>query len=130
MTLAFKSKYVNCADAIEGEILQVIFDTIPPDQDQEDRCSPYVCLSRNFEFPGTATVEWHDGSDYNGGAEIVSMTLGSNRVRITLDRPLTIDVAFRLSLKKFAELRAFLERIGAGKFRQLRHSRDGDAVGG
>src|SRR6266542_1714493 len=64
MTLAFEAKFVDCADAIGGEILQVSFDTVPSSRAEDDRCTPYVLISRNFEFPGSATVEWHDGKDY------------------------------------------------------------------
>ena len=75
MTLAFKASSVSCSSAIGGEILQVCFDTMPESKDEDERGTPYVLISRNFEFPGSATVEWHDGSDYDGGAEIVNELL-------------------------------------------------------
>ena len=111
MTHAFEAKFVSCADAIDGEILQVSFDTVPENQDEDERCTPYVLISRNFEFPGSATIEWHDGHDYDGGAEIVSMTLRRSRVSIKLDRELDFDVTFRLPDKKFVKLTSFLRRM-------------------
>ena len=74
MTLAFRAKSVRCADAIDGEILQVCFDTMPASANEDERDTPYVLMSQNFEFPGPATIEWHDGSDYDGGAEIASVS--------------------------------------------------------
>ncbi len=111
MTLTFEAKLVSCADAIDGEILQVTLDTIPESQDENERSTPYVLISRNFEFPDSATVEWHDGSDYDGGAEIVVVTLSRTRISIKLDSGSDIDVAFRLPDKKFAQLTSFLREM-------------------
>ena len=109
MKLAFQAKYVDCADAIDGDILQVTFDTIPPDREEEGRETPYVLISRLFEFPGTATIEWHDGRDYYGGAEIVSVALSRSRLLIHLDQGLELDVAFSVTDKKYTKLISFLK---------------------
>lgn len=111
MTLAFHAKFVSCADAIGGEILQVSFDTVPASSEEIEQRTPYVLISRNFEFPGPATIEWHDGNDYDGGAEIISMTLQRDRVSIILDQELDIDVTFRLPDKRFAKLTSFLKSM-------------------
>jgi hypothetical protein len=111
MTLAFKARSVSCADAIDGEILQVTFDTKPGSEDEDERSTPYVLISCNFEFPDPATIEWHDGGDYAGGAEIVSMVLTRDRVLIKLDRDLVIDVSFSISDRRFAKLRSHLRRM-------------------
>lgn len=111
MTLAFEAQFVRCADALDGEILWVTLDTIHETENEEDRHSPYVSLSQNFEFPGPPTFEWHDGTDYDGGAQIKLVTLTRDRVNMQLDRGRTIDVTFRLSESDFLALRSFLERI-------------------
>jgi hypothetical protein len=111
MTLAFRAKFVSCADAIDGEILQVSFDTKPQSEDEDERSTPYVLLSRNFEFPDSATIEWHDGADYDGGAEIISLALTRDRVLVKLDRDLDIDVNICLSDRRFAQLRSYLRRM-------------------
>jgi hypothetical protein len=111
MILAFESPFVSCADAIEGQIVQVTFDTVPSDFAEEERKTPYVLLSRDFEFPDRATVEWHDGRDYDGGAEVAGMTLQRNLVVFKLDRDLEIKVNFQLSQPKFARLTSFLRRM-------------------
>jgi len=110
MRLSFEAKFVDCVDAIDGEILQVTFDTLPPSYDEVERRTPYVLISRNFEFPGSATVEWHDGIDY-GGAKIREMVLKRERVSATLDRKMELDVTFRISDKKFAKLKSYLESM-------------------
>jgi hypothetical protein len=111
MTVTFEAKFVSCADAIGGEILQVTFDTLPTGKDEEERRSPYVLISRNFEFPGSPTIEWFSGNDHNGGAEITSLALTRERVLIKLDRDLDFDVSFRLPDRQFARLASFLKRM-------------------
>jgi len=111
MTLAFNAKSVSCSSAIGGEILQVCFDTIPASKDEDERDKPYVLISRNFEFPDSATVEWHDGRDYDGGAEIVLARLTRERVLIKLDRQLEIDVSFSIGDRRFAQLTSYLRRM-------------------
>jgi hypothetical protein len=111
MPLSFEATYVSADDAIAGEILQVRFDTLPASQDEEERRTPYVLIMRNFEFPDAATIEWHDGKDYDGGADIVSVTLRRTRVTIKLRRARDIDVTFRIADKKFVQLTTYLTRM-------------------
>ena len=111
MTLAFDAPVVRCADAIDGQILQVTFDTVPESHDEEERSTPYVLISRNFESPDSATIEWHDGHAYDGGAEIVSITLGRSRVSIKVDRDLDLEVSFRLPDTRFVEMKSILRRM-------------------
>lgn len=108
MTLTFEAKLVSCVDAIDGEILQVTFDTIPESQDEDERSTPYVLISRNFEFSDSASVEWHNGNNYDGGSEIVVVTLSRTSILIILDSGFDINVGFRLPDKKFAQLKSFL----------------------
>jgi len=111
MTLAFDATRIDCADALGGEILQVIFDTAPEDQDEDQRSTPYILISRNYEFPGSATIEWHDGHDYDGGAEIVTVTLRRTRITICVDQELNFEVTFHLTDKKFTKLTSFLRKM-------------------
>jgi len=111
MRLAFEAKFVDCADAIGGEILQVSFDTLPTSHDTDERCTPYVLISRNFEFPVPANVEWHDGQKYGGGAKIRSINLQRDRVSIKLEHNLEVEVVFRVPPKKFGKMRSFLSRM-------------------
>lgn len=111
MSVAFEAKYIDCSDAIDGEILQVIFDTVPATQDEEQRRTPYVLISRNFEFPGPGTVEWYDGEDFDACVGVISVTLKRGHISIKLERGLELAVKFHLSDKQFAELTSFLRRM-------------------
>jgi hypothetical protein len=110
MNLSFVAPYVDCSNALDWEIQQVAFDTVCNDADgaEESRKSPYVCISRNFEFPGTARIEWHDGKDDEGGASIRSALLESNRILIILDKSRTIEITFALDALHFEELKKYL----------------------
>ena len=111
MTLVFDATRIDCAGALGGEILQVNFDTAPEDQDEAQRSTPYVIISRNFEFPGSAAIEWHDGHDYDGGAEILAVTLKRARITLCVNRKLNFEVTFHLPDKKFKKLTSFLRKM-------------------
>jgi len=111
MTLVFDATRIDCADALGGEILQVNFDTAPEDQDEAQRSTPYVLISRNFELSDSATIEWHDGHDYDGGAEIVTLTLRRTRITLCVNRELNFEVTFHLPDKKFKKLTSFLRKM-------------------
>ncbi len=91
--------------------MQVCFDSMPKSKEEDERDTPYSLISRNFEFPGSATVEWHDGSDYDGGAEIVLLTLTRERALIKLDRDLEIDASFAIGDRRFAQLSSYLRKM-------------------
>jgi hypothetical protein len=111
MILTFEANSVSCATALGGDILQVTFDTVPESMDEEERNTPYVLLSRNFEFPESPTIEWHDGSDYDSGVEIIAVILDRTHIAIRLENGFDIDVAFHLTDKKFAQFKFFMTRM-------------------
>jgi len=115
MTLAFDATRIDCTDALEGDILQVSFDTAPDDQDESQRSTPYILISRNLEFSDSATIEWYDGHDYDVGAEIVSVTLRRTSIKIRVYRELDFEVTFHLPDNKFTKLTSFLRRMMDGR---------------
>jgi hypothetical protein len=118
MTLSFKAEYVDIAEELDGDLLQVEFDTQPQtfDEIEEERSTPYVHISRLFEFPGPATIEWYDGQDYNGG-QITLMTLRREGISIRLKRGPQIEINFQLADKKFSKLARTLRSMLDGQFR-------------
>lgn len=110
MTLRFEAEVVRCAEAIGGEILQVTFDSVDM-EDEDGRQSPYMLLGQCFECPGPPTIEWHDGTDYDGGADIRSIVLKPNSVEITTDTGPDFDVSFSLTSTRYEELSNLLRRM-------------------
>jgi hypothetical protein len=111
MTIVFDATRIDFADALGGEILQVNFDMAPEDQDEAQRSTPYVLISRNFEVSDSATIEWYDGHDYDGGAEILAVTLKRTRITLCVNRELNFEVTFHLPDKKFKKLTSFLRKM-------------------
>ena len=111
MTISFRAKFVDCLEAIGGDLIQVSFDTIPDSEEEDNRASPYVIIGRLFEFPGAATIEWHDGSDYDGGAEIVSASLRRDGLMMRLDRDVSFEITFQISDKRFTKLASSLRMM-------------------
>lgn len=110
MTLRFEAEVVRCAEAIGGDILQVKFDS----EDQEDkdgRRNPYVLIGQCFEFPGPPTIEWHDGTDYDGGANLRSIVLRRNAVEIITNSGFGFDIRFSLTNARYEELAALIRKI-------------------
>ena len=111
MVLRFDAQFVSCSNAGGGDILQISFDTMLKSDEEDKRRTPYVLISRNFEFAGSATIEWHDGHDYDGGAEITSLRLSRECISIRVDQGLDFEVTFRLPAVKFDRLTSFLRRM-------------------
>lgn len=115
MKLKFEAIKVSCVDAIHGEILSVRFDSVGADHGEEERRKPYVLIMRSFEFPGAATIEWHDGTDYDGGADIIGVTLKRTQVLIALSEGINIDVTYKINGKQFEQLKSYLSRMLDGR---------------
>ena len=110
-TIAFKVKYIDCTEAIDGEILQVTFDSAADSQDWKHRRDPYVFIGQNFEFPGAPTIEWHDGNDYDGGAEVLKVSLTHTNLVIDTDKEIDFSLTLFISGREFSRLLNFLTRI-------------------
>ena len=76
----FRAINVNCTEAIDWEIVQVLFDSMEDRPDEGDRTGPYFMIGVNFEFGREVSIEFHDGTDYGGGR---AMTAELWRTRFT-----------------------------------------------
>lgn len=116
--IQFIAATVECAEAIDWEIVQVTFDTMDSSFEEEGRTSPYLMISANFECSNRVQVEFHDGSDYAGGW-LGRVDLWKNRVLVLSKDGHEFDITFDLSDEAFAELREYLKiLLRADCFRQ------------
>jgi len=106
-TVQLTATTIECSEAIDWEIVQVCFDTRPSSADEEDRTTPYVLISANFEFSDEVQLEFHDGEDY-GGDSPGRIDLWRNRARVISIRGYEFHIDFELSDDAFAELREYL----------------------
>jgi hypothetical protein len=120
MNLSFYAPFVECTNALDREIQQVLFDTVNDDADDSEdrRQSPYVLIGQNFEFTGPAEIEWHDGEDYDGGATIQSAVLEPTCIHFSLDESRTIMVTFEIQTQQFQELQKYLKNILGTRLKQ------------
>jgi hypothetical protein len=110
MMIRFEAKVVDCAEALGGDILQVTLDSVDL-KDEVGRQSPYVLLGQCFEFSGRPTLEWHDGADYDGGAQIHAIVLKRDSIEITTDMTVGFCISLSMTDAKHKELTSFLKRI-------------------
>ena len=100
---------------MDYEIVQVTFDSTKddPDADYQERVSPYLMLSVNFEFEEEdqdgVQFEFHDGQVYGGGHNVNKIELWRDRVRVVASNGPEFDIGFELSKKAFTRLRKFLK---------------------
>ena len=106
--IQFTAATVECSEAIDWEIVQVNFDTMDPGFNEENRISPYLMISANFEFSNSIQIEYHDGEDYAGGS-LDRIELWRNRVLAYSGCGHEFDIAFELSDGAFNELREYLK---------------------
>ncbi len=104
----FKASEVEYSEAIDGEIVQVSFDE-DPGQGAFDRTKCYVIISQNHEFPGTPTVEWHDGETGGGGAEVQSYRLTKDLFELIITDGVKFRVKHDCKEETFVKIRAFLQ---------------------
>ena len=71
MEIEFEAKKVEFNEAVGGDYVQVDFDSeVYPDPNEDQ--SIYLMISAQYEFPPfKPTVEWYDGKEYGGGADII-----------------------------------------------------------
>ncbi len=108
MKLEFEAKKVEYNEAMDGEIIQVIFDT-EMNHDSVDDDSISLIIGANYEFPPfKATVDWYDGKEYDGGIEIKSYTLSDNKLILTLQNNMNFVVSFTTDDITFKKIKNFL----------------------
>lgn len=112
--IQFTATTVDCSEAGGFETVQVTFDTEEDDPEadgSQERTSPYLLLSVNFEFEddGGVRLEFHDGNDYDGGHSVTQAELWRDRVRVVAQEGPAFEIGFELSEKAFKELRKFLK---------------------
>lgn len=108
-SINFIATEVGYAEAMDGEIIQLSFDE-DPDQDPFNRNKCCLSISQNYEFSGKPTVEWHDGIDYDGGAEVLEYRLTKEVFELTITNSLKFKIQHNCKGKTFTQIQSFLCR--------------------
>ena len=107
--IQFTASNVEYSEAIGGQIVQVSFDE-DPDQDPFERKKCYITISQNYEFPNGATIEWHDGEDYDGGAEVQDFELTNSKFELQTSTELMFKVQHNCDREVLKKIEFFLRR--------------------
>ncbi len=116
MDLKFDAQEVTYTEALDGDLVQLIFQEEPDpefDYSKENQPIPpltkYVMISANYEFPPCdATVEWSDGDDYDGMKLIKDIELTKARIKMVLENGCQIDVRYKTDDITFNNIKKFL----------------------
>jgi hypothetical protein len=107
--IQFTASEVSYNEAIDGEIVQILFDE-DPDQDPFNRKKCYVLITQNYEFPGKPTVEWHDGESDDGGAEIKDFELTNSGFELHTNAGVIFKVQHHGNSEVLKMIQSFFQR--------------------
>ena len=109
MNIEFIAQETSYSEAIDGEIVQAIFE----EQEESDPLNPKyksVCISINYEFPPrTLDVQWTDAEKLGGG-RILQYKLNKTELQLKLEHDVTISVVFNTDSETHGGISALLLR--------------------
>ena len=110
MNLQFSSKSVSYEEALDGDIVQVMFDE-DPDDDPLNPQSKHLCASINYEIsPLELLFEWTNGVQCGGGLKAQKYTLDENQFSVILDDGMSIEIGHSADTETTRKISALLLR--------------------
>jgi len=111
MRIKFTARDVSYAEAIDGEIIQVSFEE-DGDNDPIKPSKFYFHISVNYEFPPIIpSVEWFDGNESDGGANILNYKIDRNSLQLWLDNGMSFDIDFEIEEALFNDINKFITNL-------------------
>lgn len=111
MHIKFTAHDVSYVESIDGEIAQVSFNE-DRDDDPLNPSKFSFDISVSYEFPPIIpSVEWFDGSDYDGGANILNCKIGRNSLQLWLDNGMSFDIDFEIEDTLFNDINKFITSL-------------------
>jgi len=109
--LKFTAKNTSYSEALDGDIIQVIFEE-DENEDPYNQTKLYLSITINHEFPSfTPSIEWFDGNDGNGGAQILNYKLKRNSLQLLLNNNLSFNISFIADERLFQNIKGFLSSV-------------------
>jgi hypothetical protein len=105
--ISFHADRVSCVEAVEGEILQVHFNSKTATEGKKSHLS----MSRHFEYDDGASVQLGNGGEFHGALVIGHVQLKRDSVMIDFKGGLNLFVSFDLNDDRFEELHDHLRKI-------------------
>ncbi len=117
MHIMFNAQEVDYGEALDGDIIQVLFQEYPYpqiDYSKKNWTLPpikSVSFSASYEFPPFSTfVDWCDGKEEDGGALIKEIQLTKTLMRLKLNNNISFEVTFKTDDITFEKIERFLLR--------------------
>ena len=106
MNVEFYANKVSYNEAIDGEIVQVLFEE---DEDPFNPTKLYILISTNYEFgSGTADAEWFDGKEIDGGVKVTSYNLDNEKIIIRLENGNIFEIGHDADASVLESIRSYL----------------------
>jgi len=111
MHIKFTAHDVSYTEAIDGEIIQASFEE-DGDDDPINPSKFYFDISVSYEFPPIIpSIEWFDGSESDGGANILSYKIDRNSLQLWLDNGMSFDIDFEIEDALFNDINKFITSL-------------------
>jgi len=111
MHIEFTAHDVSYNEALGGDIVQVSFE----EDSNDDSIHPskyYLNFSSDWEFPPfRPTIEWFDGSDSQGGADMLNYKLNRQSMQVWLDNDMSFDIGFKIEESLFNKVREYISSL-------------------
>ncbi len=111
MHIKFTAQDISFTEAIGGDIVQVSFE----EDGEDDPIKPskyYFHISVNYEFPPIIpSIEWFDGKESDGGANILNYKLNRNSLQLWLDNSTSFDINFEIEDTLFNSINKFITNL-------------------
>ena len=114
MKIIFTAEKVEFNSALDGDIEEVIFDE--EKMDKIERNKHYLLVQQNYEFPGSPSLEWFDGNDYDGDQsesyrKVKSYNLTPNKLEMALFSDMHFEIKFDCNAKVYSQIEDFFARV-------------------
>ena len=110
MHIEFEAMKVTYNEAIDGEIVHVIFEENEDDGDAMPACK-YLLISTAYEFGSpSADAEWYDGENYNGGIRVIAYKLGEGRAIFHLKNGYIFEIGHNAAPSTLDDIQSYLSR--------------------
>ncbi|MFZ5392194.1 MAG: hypothetical protein ACOZAR_03265 [Patescibacteria group bacterium] len=110
--ISFKANEVSYQEENGGDIIQIIFnEEITENQSDElnSISKPYFSISQDYEFSSKPTIEWFDGKDFDGGADLKGYNFTACLFEVKMSNGLLFSIEHACSQKVFKKIDAFLK---------------------
>jgi hypothetical protein len=114
MHISFIANNVTYNEAIDGEIVQALFEENSETEldDPFDASKLYLLVSINYEIsPFSPEIEWSDGHEFSGGAKVLNFMLNRESFQVWLDNGMSFDIQHKADQKTFKQIQHFLSRV-------------------